>query len=236
MKKIRCLVSAGPTREYFDPVRYISNPSSGKMGYAVAQAARDAGWNVVLVSGPCSLKPPENVEFAAAVSAQDMFEKCEKYFSRCDILVMAAAVSDVRPKETSRRKLKKDEIDLNPRLERTPDIVSALAAKKGGRIVVGFAAETENVLGHAREKLRKKNLDCIVANRVSGRNTAFASDENKICAVLRGGGKAVFGPAPKTVLGAHLVEFLRREFFGGKEGKAARGADGAKHKAKPRGV
>ncbi len=214
MKKIRCLVSAGPTREYFDPVRYISNPSSGKMGYAIAETARDAGWDVTLVSGPCFLKVPKDVRFVSVTSAQDMLEACKKYFIESDILIMSAAVSDVRPAEKSSRKLKKSEIDLNPRLERTPDILLTLSKEKKKQILVGFAAETENVREYALKKLEQKNLDCIVANCVSGEKSAFASDENDIDMIMRSGEIIDFKPASKIILASRIIEFLSVRFFG----------------------
>ena len=140
MKKIRCLVTAGATREHFDPVRFISNPSTGKMGVAVAEAARDAGWQTTLVLGASPLDNPEDIKTRRVVSAQDMLEACLEEFENCDILIMSAAVSDVRPKQCAPEKVKKDGIDLNPELERTPDILLTLSKNKGSRILVGFAA------------------------------------------------------------------------------------------------
>lgn len=213
MKKIKCLVTAGPTREYFDPVRFISNPSSGKTGVYIAEAARDAGWQTALVLGPSPLPDPEGVETLRVVSAQDMFEACKKKFPECDILIMSAAVSDVRPKRALAHKAKKDEIDLNPELERTPDILFELSKRKGGKILVGFAAETRDILGYAREKMLRKNLDAIVANDVGAEGCGFASDDNGITVITRGGEVFDFKKAPKRELAKKLVDFLSERFF-----------------------
>ncbi len=212
MKKIKCLISAGPTREYFDPVRFISNPSSGKMGYAIAEAARDMAWEVTLISGPVAIKAPEGVNLVKVTSAQDMLEACQKYFDESDILIMSAAVSDVRPAQVIDHKLKKYEIELNPRLERTPDILLTLSRQKKNQYLVGFAAETENVLEYAKKKLNQKNLDCIVANCVSGANSAFASDNNKIDVIKRNGEIVNVPPASKRDIAISLVKFIESEF------------------------
>lgn len=213
MKKIRCLVTAGPTREHFDPVRFISNPSSGKMGWAVADAANKKGWDTTLVLGPSELPPIEGVKTIRVTSAQDMLDVCEKYFDACDILVMSAAVSDVRPKTFIPKKTKKNDIDLNPQLERTPDILLALSKKKKNQILIGFAAETQNVSEYAKEKLKQKNLDGIVANAVGKKDSGFASDRNKIDLILRSGEIVDFREGTKKELGALLVNFLAARFF-----------------------
>ena len=151
-KTIKCLITAGPTREYFDPVRFISNPSSGKMGWHIARAARAAGWDTTLVSGPSQLGDIDGVDVRRVVSARDMLDECKKVFPECDILIMSAAVSDVRPAEA--------EIDLHPRLERTEDILKTLSLEKSpSQILVGFAAQTHDVLDYAKRKLVEKNLD-----------------------------------------------------------------------------
>lgn len=183
MEKIRCLITAGATREYFDPVRFISNPSTGKMGWNIARAARGMGWETTLVLGACALPDIDGVKTLRVVSAEDMLGVCRAEFEKCDILIMSAAVSDVRPKFKADHKTKKDEIDLHPQLERTPDILATLSANKGNRITVGFAAETNDVLGYAKKKLASKNLDAIVANDVSDKSIGFASDNNKITVI-----------------------------------------------------
>ena len=201
MRKIKCLVTAGPTREYFDPVRFISNPSTGKMSWNIARAAAEAGWETSLVLGPSQLGDPDGVHVSRVVSALDM-------------LIMPAAVSDVRPAERLARKASKSRIDLNPRLERTPDILKTLSQKKGGRILVGFAAQTHDVAEYARKKLEEKNLDCIAANSVASAEYGFASDKNKIELIMRSGETVGFAPADKYSLAKKLVEFLGRRFFG----------------------
>jgi len=213
MEKIKCLVTAGPTREYFDPVRYISNPSSGKMGYAVAEAARNKGWDVSLISGPADLPDISGIKTVRVTSAQEMLEQCRLFFKNCDILIMSAAVCDVRPKRALKDKVKKDDIDLSPALERTPDILLTLSKEKKNQILVGFAAETSNVLEYAKKKLAQKNLDCIVANLVGGSSGGFASDENKIDLILRSGEIIDFNPAKKTALASMLIDFLAIRFF-----------------------
>lgn len=213
MKKIRCLVTAGATREYFDPVRFISNPSTGKMGVAVAEAARDAGWQTTLVLGASPLGNPDGIKTRRVVSAQDMLEACSDEFENCDILIMSAAVSDVRPKHRAAEKVKKDGIDLNPELERTPDILLTLSQNKGSRILVGFAAETQNVLEYARGKILAKNLDAVVANDVSAAGAGFAADTNKISIVFSDG--EILSPAfdTKRNLAKKIIASIGEKFF-----------------------
>jgi phosphopantothenoylcysteine decarboxylase/phosphopantothenate--cysteine ligase len=172
------LVTAGPTVEDVDPVRFVSNRSSGRMGYRLAEAARDRGARVVLVSGPTELPSPAGVEVVRVRSAEQMARAVEAHAAGAGIVVMAAAVSDFRPATVSPSKLKKSSSGLTLELERTPDILRALGESKGGRFLVGFAAETGDVLGEARRKLAQKNLDLIVANEVGGGAGGFASEEN----------------------------------------------------------
>lgn len=186
------LVTAGPTREAIDPVRYVSNRSSGKMGYAIAAAAAARGHAVCLVSGPVCLEPPAGVAFVPVVSADDMLAAVGAQFGACDALVMAAAVADFRPRAVSPVKLKKA-AGLRPlELEATPDILAAVAARKGTRFVAGFAAETGPVmLAEARRKLRDKNLDLIVANDVSEPGAGFEVDTNRVTFVDAAGEEAL---------------------------------------------
>lgn len=172
------LVTAGPTREAIDPVRFITNASTGKMGYAVARAAAERGARVVLVSGPTNLDPPPGVELVRVNSALDMQAAVEKHFSHCDVVVKTAAVADYRPKKKAARKKKKGPEDTTLELTRNPDILYALGQKKGSRILVGFAAETDNLEKYAREKIAKKNLDFIVANDVTTPDAGFGTDTN----------------------------------------------------------
>ncbi|MGB9866761.1 MAG: bifunctional phosphopantothenoylcysteine decarboxylase/phosphopantothenate--cysteine ligase CoaBC [Bacillota bacterium] len=180
---VRTLVTAGPTREHIDPVRYISNPSSGKMGYAIAAAAVERGAIVTLVAGPTQLEPPEGVNLVQVVSAKEMYHRVLERFPEQDVVIKAAAVSDYRPAHAEPEKIKKSAQELLLRLERTEDILEELGSKKGDRILVGFAAETTDLVEHAMEKVRRKNLDLIVVNDVSPASsgkTGFESDTNAV--------------------------------------------------------
>lgn len=173
------LVTAGPTVEDIDPVRFVSNRSTGLMGYRLAEAARDRGAQVLLVSGPTSLLPPAGVELVSVRSAEDMAAAVGERFERSEVVVMAAAVSDYRPSSRASSKVKKDEGDVQLTLVRTPDILRGLGARKGARILVGFAAETDDLLENARAKRRAKNVDLLVANRVGVPGSGFAAETNE---------------------------------------------------------
>jgi phosphopantothenoylcysteine decarboxylase/phosphopantothenate--cysteine ligase len=177
---VRVLVSAGPTREAIDPVRHLSNLSTGKMGHAVARVARRRGALVTLVSGPTSLAAPPGVRLVAVTSAHEMAQAVTAGFRDADVLVMSAAVADYRPRQRSARKMKKGEGGLSLELERTVDILKSLVERKGRRTVVGFAAETHDVVGEARRKLREKQLDLIVANDVTSPGSGFATETNQV--------------------------------------------------------
>ncbi|MEH6568539.1 MAG: bifunctional phosphopantothenoylcysteine decarboxylase/phosphopantothenate--cysteine ligase CoaBC [Halioglobus sp.] len=183
----RVIITAGPTREALDPVRYISNHSSGKMGYALAQAAVDAGALTTLVSGPVNLEPPEYVTRHNVQSAVDMLEKCQELLSDCDIFIACAAVADYRPANTEQQKIKKGPEHLSIELIRNPDIVASVSASDPRPFTVGFAAETNDVLTYAKGKMERKGLDMIVANDVSGSETGFNSDDNEVIVVWPGG-------------------------------------------------
>ena len=180
------LITAGPTREYIDPVRFISNPSSGKTGYALAQAAIERGANVSLVSGPCALSDVEGAEMVHVESAQQMFDAVDGRFDSCDLAIFSAAVCDMKPAACSDRKLKKGADDASLEsiaLVRNPDILATMGArKKPGQIVVGYAAETEDVEANARKKLASKHADAIVGN-LAGNGRAFGTDENEVIIV-----------------------------------------------------
>ena len=176
----RVLVTAGPTWEAMDPVRYVTNPSTGKMGYALARAARRRGAEVVLVSGPTFLESPQRVNVVRVQSARQMYGAVLDMFPSVDAVVMAAAVSDYRPKARAPQKIKKEQAVESLELERTEDILLRLGELKGRQILVGFAAETEKLLQHARAKLRQKNLDLIVANDLTAADAGFASDTNLV--------------------------------------------------------
>jgi phosphopantothenoylcysteine decarboxylase / phosphopantothenate---cysteine ligase len=161
---MRILVSAGPTREFFDTVRFISNPSSGKMGYAIARAARRRGHQVVLVSGPVALRPPRGVEVIQTVSAAEMSRACKQAVGPCDAVIMTAAVCDYTPDRRVNYKLKKQARPESIRLAPTEDILAAIGRRKGKRILIGFAMEDRNPRKNAESKLRRKHLDAILLN------------------------------------------------------------------------
>jgi phosphopantothenoylcysteine decarboxylase/phosphopantothenate--cysteine ligase len=205
---MRILVTAGPTREPLDPVRFLSNRSSGKMGYAVAAAAAARGHEVALVSGPVSVEPPAGVGLARVTTAEQMLRAVEERVAWCDALVMAAAVSDWRPARTSPRKLKKERMAATLLMERTPDILASVRDRKGGRIFVGFAAETGDPVAEARRKLRRKGLDLVVANDVSAGDAGFETDTNRVTLVT---GAAAPRPLPlmsKREVGERIVDWI----------------------------
>lgn len=178
LRGCRILVTAGPTREEIDPVRYISNYSSGKMGFAIAEVAQQRGAQVVLISGPTNLTVPVGVRCIPVCSAEEMRSAVFEHFEDTDVVIKAAAVADYRCAEHFVQKMKKTNDHLTLQLEKNPDILAELGQKKGNRILVGFAAETQRVLAHAAEKLQKKNLDMIVANNVTEPGAGFDSDTN----------------------------------------------------------
>ena len=184
----RVLVTAGPTHEAIDPVRYIANRSSGKMGYALAEAASAMGADVVLVSGPTHLDAPAGVEVVPVVSAREMRDACVEVFDGCDAAVLSAAVADYTPARPADHKLKK-QVEPLDRIElvETEDILATLSSRKGDRVVVGFAAETDDVERYAMRKLARKGCDAIVANDVSRSESTFGSDTNRVLWVGRGG-------------------------------------------------
>ncbi|MCK4263962.1 MAG: phosphopantothenoylcysteine decarboxylase, partial [Candidatus Aminicenantes bacterium] len=174
------LVSAGPTREFLDPVRFLTNRSSGKMGYELAEEAQRREADVILISGPTNIQPPREAEFREIQTAQEMEEEILKHFEKADIVIMAAAVSDFKFAEVSFQKIKKRESSRKVDLIRTQDVLKKISHKKGKKILVGFAAETENVIHNALKKLKEKNLDLIVANDVSVEGVGFESDFNQV--------------------------------------------------------
>ncbi|MBM4329845.1 MAG: bifunctional phosphopantothenoylcysteine decarboxylase/phosphopantothenate--cysteine ligase CoaBC [Deltaproteobacteria bacterium] len=183
----KVLVTAGPTEEPLDPVRFLTNRSSGRMGFALARAARRRGAEVTLISGPNALPVPQKVKYVPVRSADQMREAVLNHLQNASILLMAAAVSDYRPKKTSPEKLKKSLLETVLELELNPDILAEAGKKKDSRIIVGFAAETENLLQNAREKLKKKNLDLIVANDVTLPGAGFEVETNIVKLLDRSG-------------------------------------------------
>ncbi len=187
----RVLITAGPTREAIDPVRYISNHSSGKMGYALARAAADAGASVTLVSGPVALATPAGVERVDVESAQDMYDAVLARSAQSDLFIGCAAVADYRPATAVEQKIKKQADEMTLTLVRNPDIISAVAASPDRPFTVGFAAETQDVLSYARDKLERKGLDAIIANDVSVAGIGFNSDQNEVTLVTAAGEEAL---------------------------------------------
>jgi phosphopantothenoylcysteine decarboxylase/phosphopantothenate--cysteine ligase len=176
----RVLVTAGPTEEPVDPVRYLSNRSSGKMGYAIARVARRRGADVTLVSGPVALTPPPGVRTVRVGTAREMQQAAEEAFATATVVVAAAAVADYRPRRPLAQKLKKTTAALALDLERNPDILRGLAARKGRRLIVGFAAETHDLATEAKRKLREKRCDLVVANDVTAADAGFGADTNRV--------------------------------------------------------
>jgi phosphopantothenoylcysteine decarboxylase/phosphopantothenate--cysteine ligase len=194
----RAVVTAGGTQEAIDPVRYVSNRSSGKMGYAVAEAARDRGASVVLVTTPTALVPPLGVEVRPVVSAADMHDAVMAALPDADLLVMAAAVADYRPAAVAEQKIKKRDDDLTLQLAKTTDILAATAARSSERLVrIGFAAESQDLVSNAADKLERKRLDLIVANDISRTDSGFGTDDNAVVLLDRTGGQRELPLLPK---------------------------------------
>ncbi len=208
-KKI--VISAGPTRERIDAVRFISNRSTGKMGYALAEAAVKAGFDVSLVSGIVNLNPPENLtDFMMVESANEMADTVKRLAINADIVIMSAAVADYRPKKIIPNKMKKKDGDLTIELERTEDILQSLGelkkVTKSKQILVGFAAETDNVIEYALDKLERKNLDWIIANNVSDNAIGFGSDENAVVMINQAKEQLLIKQASKKVIAKQIIE------------------------------
>lgn len=203
-KKI--LVTAGPTREAIDPVRFISNRSSGRMGYAIARVAQQWGADVFLISGPSSLAVPQGVHLTRVETAEEMREVVLKYFSDMDIVIKAAAVADYRVKDIQDQKIKKKDGTLILEFEKTPDILEELGRMKKNQILIGFAAETQNLLVYAEEKLRKKNLDLVVVNDVSRKDAGFEVETNAVHIVHRDGRANSYPVMPKEKVAEIILE------------------------------
>lgn len=202
---IRCLVTAGPTREFFDPVRFVSNPSSGKMGYALAEAAAERGWETELVSGPVELRAPGGVNVVPVVTGAEMYEAVSQRFGDCDVLIMTAAILDYRPREVAKEKVKKDQLKMLIEMEPVVDVLAEMGRRKEHQLVVGFAAETCRVEEYGRAKLEKKQADLIVANRIGGEDSAFGRDDNEVIVLGRDGYRLALGPESKAALASRLV-------------------------------
>ena len=206
--EVHCLISAGPTREWLDPVRFISNPSSGKMGYALANAANARGFKVTLVSGPVTLPCPSGVERIMVNTAVEMNEVMSQHFSISSLIIMTAAVCDHRPKVFHEQKIKKDKASETIELVSNPDILLNFGKyKRMDQILVGFAAETENHIAHAKIKLQQKNLDWIAVNDVSG-TQGFEADDNELTLISNDEQSIIFEKENKISLAKKILDLV----------------------------
>lgn len=208
MEGMNLLVTAGPTQEAIDPVRYITNHSTGKMGYAIAKMAMYRGAKVTLVSGPTALEPPMFVDVVPVTTAQEMYDAVTTRAKMQDIIIKAAAVADYRPAMVAEQKVKKHDGKAAIALERTKDILAELGADKGNSILCGFSMETENMLENSREKLQKKNLDMIVANNLKVEGAGFGTDTNVVTLITREGEKQLALMSKEDVANQLLTELL----------------------------
>jgi phosphopantothenoylcysteine synthetase/decarboxylase len=203
---VRFLVTAGPTREPIDPVRYISNRSSGKMGYAIADAVLEAGHEVILISGPVNLQPPGDARFVPVSTSDEMFEAVHRHADSCDVCVLCAAVADYKPAKVSPMKIKKRAGNLSLELVPTRDILDSLGRQQNRQfLLVGFAAETNDMEQNALQKLRAKNCDIMVANDA---RLGMESDENELLILFRDGEIRKISRATKKILARELVNFF----------------------------
>ena len=206
---MKFLITAGPTREPLDPVRYISNRSSGKMGYAIAEAALAEAHDVTLISGPAIVEPPRDANLIPVSTSDEMFEAVHRDADKCDICVLCAAVADYKPANVSSTKIKKRGAKFSLELIPTRDILDSLGHKQDRQFVlVGFAAETDHVEENATKKLRAKNCDIIVANDVSGADAGMESDANEVIILFRDGGKKEIFRAQKKIIARELVKIF----------------------------
>lgn len=209
LRGVRLLVTAGPTREAIDPVRYLTNHSSGKMGYAVAQAAVEQGADVTLVSGPVTLPAPAGVRMVRVTTAQEMYAAVLSLYSEIDVVVKAAAVADYRPATVQEAKIKKDG-DMALSLVRTPDILAELGKRKQNQVLVGFAAETDNLRENALVKLARKNLELIVANDLTEDGAGFNTDTNVVKFYFKDGQEKQLPRMPKLAVAREIIREIKR--------------------------
>jgi phosphopantothenoylcysteine decarboxylase / phosphopantothenate---cysteine ligase len=206
---VRFLITAGPTREPIDPVRYISNRSSGKMGYAIAEAALAEGHDVTLISGPVNLEAPQNTKLISVSTSDEMFEAVHRHADQCDICVLCAAVADYKPANVSSTKIKKRGVKFSLELIPTRDILDSLGQRQDRQFVlVGFAAETDHVEENAVNKLRAKNCDIMVANDVSAADSGMESDINEVTILFRDREKKKISRTPKKIIARELVKIF----------------------------
>ena len=208
LKGKKVLISAGPTIAPIDPVRYITNRSTGKMGYAIAEEARDRGAEVVLVSGPTNLNPPKDVKIINIKTNEEMKNEILEYFEWADIVIKSAAVADYKPKEYSKEKIKKGEGDLNLCLTRDNDILKSLGDMKTHQVLVGFAAESNDVLKNAEKKLKNKNLDFIVANDITASDTGWGSEDNKVVILSKNDEKLELEKMSKKEVATNIFDMI----------------------------
>lgn len=207
---MRFVITAGPTREPIDPVRFLSNRSSGKMGYAIAEAAVAAGHDVKLISGPASIAPPPGAEFISIVTSDELHDAVHRGVRECDVLVMCAAVSDYKPATVERQKMPKRKTAFALELIPTRDILATLPKENRNFFVVGFAAETQELEANAQKKLRAKNCDMIVANDVSGGESGMESDDNEVTIFFREGAPRKILRASKKIIARELVKIISK--------------------------
>lgn len=206
LKGKKIIITAGPTIEPLDPVRYMTNYSSGKMGFALARIAKQKGASVILVTGPVNLEPPSGVELIKVNTTQEMFAAIEKHFDECHVLIKAAAPLDYRPVTVSEQKIKKEKDEIELKFIKNPDIVAHFGKIKKKQIIVGFAAETENIIENAIKKIDKKNLDFIVANNVLTDNAGFKSDNNIVTIIDRNGSKIEYPMMKKEEVAKAIID------------------------------
>ena len=205
------LISAGPTISRIDPVRYISNNSTGKMGYSIAEEARDRGANVILVSGPSNIIPPSNINVIKVTTNEEMKNEILKYYDESDIVIKSAAVADYKIKNYSSEKIKKNEDELNLTFIKDNDILKMLGERKNAQILVGFAAESNNIIENAKRKIKTKNLDYIVANDITSNDTGFASDDNKVIIFSKDGEEIYLEKMTKRKVASKIFETILRK-------------------------
>jgi phosphopantothenoylcysteine decarboxylase/phosphopantothenate--cysteine ligase len=208
----RFLVTAGPTFEAIDPVRFIGNHSSGKMGFALAQVAADLGAEVTLITGPVHLNADrDSIKTIPVTSADEMYDAVHRHFKDCDIAILSAAVADYKPRKVSKNKIKKNEGEMNIELVRTRDILESVGAIKSGKYLVGFALETENEIENAKTKIKKKNLDLIVLNSLNDKGAGFKSDTNKITLIDKDNNLLSFDVKPKKEVALDIIQYIIKD-------------------------
>jgi len=203
-KKIKLLVTAGPTREWLDPIRFMSNPSTGVMGYEIARAGVELGFSVTLISGPTHLTPPKGVRFISIETAKELQSALKKTFPKHDLLFMTAAIGDYTPVKLNKQKIKRVPT-LTVKLKHTPDVIAGIAKQKKHQTIVGFCLETKNLIANAKQKMKNKNLDFIVANYLGKNSNPFGSGNTKVVLMDALGKKKEFKNVSKKVLGKKLL-------------------------------